>query len=147
VGIWLLQMVCSTMREFCTTFQLNKKQTPSANLSVLKILTQWSWTILERPLVWQLLNKFPASHGARRFITVFTRTVHWIQFGARSIQYIPPNHLYFYKIYLNIIYLRLGLNNGLFPSGFPTNMNSIAITINIINKTSLSFNSHCVRNR
>jgi hypothetical protein len=74
----------------------------------------WSWALLEKlPLV-QLLKKFSAFYGTRRFITVFTRALHWSLSWARSIQY-------FFDIHLNIlitstngshkIYIRLNFSN------------------------------------
>jgi hypothetical protein len=64
----------------------------------------------------QELKNFPTFYGTRRFITVFTRvvpilgqiiSVHTIQFSLRRILILSTH-------------LRLGLPNGLFPSGFPT---------------------------
>jgi hypothetical protein len=37
----------------------------------------WSWALLEEPPIVQLLKSFPAFYGTRRFITVFTRALHW----------------------------------------------------------------------
>jgi hypothetical protein len=45
----------------------------------------WSWALLEKPPVVQLLKNFPAFYGTRRFITVFTRALHWSLSWARSI--------------------------------------------------------------
>jgi hypothetical protein len=45
-------------------------------LFLLKILIPWS-TVLEKLTVTQLLKKFTAFYGTRRFITVFTRSRHW----------------------------------------------------------------------
>jgi hypothetical protein len=39
--------------------------------------TPWSWAILEKPPVVQLLKNIPTFYGTRRFITVFTRALHW----------------------------------------------------------------------
>jgi hypothetical protein len=44
----------------------------------------WSWALLEMVPIVQLLNKFPAFYGTRRFITVFTRALHWSLSSARS---------------------------------------------------------------
>jgi hypothetical protein len=63
-------------------------KTQVRNLSVTK-LTSWSWDILEKPPIVQLLKNFPAFYGTRRFITVFTSSLHWS--WARSIQSIPPH--------------------------------------------------------
>jgi hypothetical protein len=37
----------------------------------------WSWALLEKLPIVQLLKNFPAFYGTRRFITVFTRAPHW----------------------------------------------------------------------
>jgi hypothetical protein len=40
-------------------------------------LTPWSWALLEKPPVAQLLKNFPTFYGTQRFITVFTKALHW----------------------------------------------------------------------
>jgi hypothetical protein len=78
-------------------------------------LTSWSWALLEKPLVVYLLKNFPAIHGTRRFITVYTKgLLSW----ARSIQ--SPSYLR--STLILSTHLRLGLPSGLFPSGFPINI-------------------------
>ena len=64
----------------------------------------------------QLVKKFPAFYGNRRFITAFTSARHLSLSWARSIHSIPPTS-HFLKIRLNII---LSSAHGLFPSGFHT---------------------------
>jgi hypothetical protein len=54
-------------------------------------LTPCSWTLLEKPPVVQLLKNFPKFYGTRRFITVFTRALHWSLSWARWIYFIPPH--------------------------------------------------------
>jgi hypothetical protein len=57
----------------------------------MRILTYlWSWALLEKLPIVQLLKNFPAFYGTQRFIIVFTRALHWSLFWARSIQFIPP---------------------------------------------------------
>jgi hypothetical protein len=46
----------------------------------------WSWALLEELPILQLLKNFPAFYGTHRFITVFTRALHWSLSWARSIQ-------------------------------------------------------------
>jgi hypothetical protein len=58
----------------------------------------WSWALLEKPPILQLLKKFPVFYGIQRFITVFSRALHWSLSWARSIQSIPS---YFSKIHFN----------------------------------------------
>jgi hypothetical protein len=45
-------------------------------LCLLFKLTSWSWALLEKPQIVQLLENFPEFYGTRRFITVFTRALH-----------------------------------------------------------------------
>jgi hypothetical protein len=68
----------------------------------------------EKLTVTQLVNKFPAFYGTRRFITVFTRARHW------PLQPTPPHPISPRSILVLFPHLRLGLPNGLFPSGLPT---------------------------
>jgi hypothetical protein len=55
--------------------------------------TPWSWTLLKKPPVAQLLTNFPAVYGTQRFITVFTRVSHWSLSWTRSIQSTPPHRI------------------------------------------------------
>jgi hypothetical protein len=79
----------------------------------------WSWALLEELPILQLLKNFPEFYGTWRFVTVFTRALHWSLSWARWIQSIPS-----YPRYILILstHLCLGLPNGPFPSGFPTNI-------------------------
>jgi hypothetical protein len=70
----------------------------------------WSWALLEKPPIVQLLKNFPAFYGTQRFIAVFTRALHWFLSWARSIS--------LRSILILSTHLRLGLPSGLFPSGF-----------------------------
>jgi hypothetical protein len=62
------------------------------------LLTPCSWTLLEKPPVAQLLMKCPTFYGTRRFITVFTRALHWSLPWSRSIRSIPPHPIYLRSI-------------------------------------------------
>jgi hypothetical protein len=70
----------------------------------------------------QLLKNFPAFYGPRRFVTVFTRALHWSLSWARSIQFIPSHPIYLRSILTLFTHLRYGLPSGLFPSCFPTSI-------------------------
>jgi hypothetical protein len=76
---------------------------------------------------WEAANcattqELPAFYGTRRFITVFTRALHWFLSWARSIQSIQ-SHSVFVKLILTLFtHLLLGLPSGLVTSGFPTNI-------------------------
>jgi hypothetical protein len=81
----------------------------------------WSWALLEELPILQLLKNFPAFYGNWRFITVFTRVLHWPLSWTRSIQSIPSYPIYPRSIFILLTHLCFGLPSGLFPSGFPTN--------------------------
>jgi len=65
------------------------------------LLTPWSRVLLEKVTVFQLVKKFPAFYGTRRFITACTSARHLSLSWASSIRSIPTSH--FLKIHLNII--------------------------------------------
>jgi hypothetical protein len=46
----------------------------------------------------QLLKNFPTLYGTWRFITMFTRALHWSLSWNRSIQSIPPHPIYLRSI-------------------------------------------------
>ena len=68
----------------------------------------------------QLIKKFPAFYGTRKFITVLTSARHPSLSWANCIQSPQPLPTSSRSISILSSYLRLGLPNGLFPSGFPT---------------------------
>ena len=68
----------------------------------------------------QLVKKFPAFHGTRRFITALTSVRHLSLSWASPIQSIYPHPTSWRPSLILSTLLRLGLSSGLFPSGFPT---------------------------
>ena len=68
----------------------------------------------------QLIKKFPAFYGTRKFITVLTRTRHLSLSWANSIQSPQPLPTFWRSILIVSSHLRLGLPNGFFLSGFST---------------------------
>ena len=61
----------------------------------------------------QLVKKFPAFYGTRRFITAFTSAHHRSLSRASSIQSITPHHTSWRSILILSYHLRLGLPSGL----------------------------------
>ena len=84
------------------------------------LLTPWSRVLLEKLTGFQLVKKFPAFYGTRKFITAFTSARHLFLSWANSIQSIPPHPTYWISNLILSSHLRLGLPSGLFSSGFPT---------------------------
>ena len=83
-------------------------------------LTPWNRVLLEKLTGLQLVKKFPAFHGTRRFITAFTNTRHLSLSWASSIQSIPSHPTSWRSILILYSHLRLGFPTGLFPPDFPT---------------------------
>ena len=86
----------------------------------MDLLTPWSRVLPEKLTGSQLLKKFPAFYGTRRFITAFTKARHLSLSWARSIQYIPQHPTSWRSILILFSHLRLGLTSGLFPWGLRT---------------------------
>ena len=84
------------------------------------LLTAWCRVLLEQLTGLQLVKKFPAFHGNRRFITALTCVRHLSLSWASPIQSIYPHPTSCRSILILSTHLRLGLPSGLFPSGFPT---------------------------
>ena len=68
----------------------------------------------------QLVKKFPAFHGTRRFITALTSVRQMCLSWASPIQSTYPHPTSWRSILKLYTHLRLGLPSGLFPSGFPS---------------------------
>ena len=84
------------------------------------LLTPWCRVLLEKLTGQQLVKKFPAFHGTRRFITALTSVRHLSLSWASPIQSIYTHPTSRRSILILSAHLRLGLPSGLLPSGFPT---------------------------
>jgi len=84
------------------------------------ILTPWCRVLLEKLTGLQLVKKFPAFHGTRRFITALTFVRHLSLSWASPIQSIYPHPTSWRSVLILSTHLRLGLPSGLLSSGFPT---------------------------
>ena len=85
------------------------------------LLTPWCRVLLEKLTGLQLVKKFPAFHGTRRFITALTSPRHLSLSWASPFQSIYPHPTSWRSILILSIHLRQGLPIGLLPSDFPTN--------------------------
>ena len=92
----------------------------SKDQNLFYLLTPWCRVLLEKLTGLQLVKKFPAFHGTRRFITALTSIRHLSLSWASPIQSIYPYPTSCRSILILSTHLRLGLPIGLFPSGFPT---------------------------
>ena len=84
------------------------------------LLTPWCRALLEKLTGLQLVKKFPAWHGTRRFIPALTSVRHLSLSWASPIQSIYPHPTSWTSILILSTHLRLGLPSGLLPSGFPS---------------------------
>ena len=84
------------------------------------LLTPWCRVLLEKLTGLQLVKKFPAFHGTRRFITALTSVRHLSLSWDSPIHSIYPHPTSWRSILILSTHLRLGLLSGLFPSGFPS---------------------------
>jgi hypothetical protein len=102
--------ICNCLN-LCVTFRVHNYVTYSMEQS-------HSW---EADQSSQLVKKFPAFYGTRRFFTVLTSARHPSLSWANYIQSprLPPTS--WRSILILSSHLRLGLPYGLFPSDFPTN--------------------------
>ena len=95
-------------------------QTGRQNYKDYYLLTPWCKVLLEKLTGLQLVKKFPAFHGTRRFITALTSVRHLSLSWAGPIQSIYPHLTSWRSVLILPTHLRLGLPSGLLPSGFPT---------------------------
>ena len=84
------------------------------------LLTPWCRVLLEKPTGLQLVKKFPAFHGTRRFITALTSVSYLSVSWASPIQSIYPHPTSWRAVLILSTHLCLRLPSGLLPSGFPT---------------------------
>ena len=95
--------------------KLNRKEVRMC----ISILTPWCRVLLEKLTGFQLVNKFPAFQGTRRFITALT-SVHDLSIPwASPIQSIYPHPTSWRSILILSIHLRLGLPSSSFPPVSP----------------------------
>ena len=85
---------------------------------LLYLLTPWSRVLLEKLASLQLVKKFPAFYGTRRFLTALTNARHLSLSWASPIQSSYPNPTSWRPILILFSHLRLGLPSGLFPDCF-----------------------------
>jgi hypothetical protein len=85
-----LKLAVVKPNDCCSDFayKLSKMTEPP---SICILTHSWSWALLEKLPVVHVLKNFPEFYGTRRFITVFTRALHWSLSSARSIQFIPSH--------------------------------------------------------
>ena len=84
------------------------------------LIRPWCRVLIEKLTGLQLVKKFPAFHGTRRFITALTSVRHLSLSWASPIQSIYPHSTSWRSILILSTHLQLGLPIGLLPSSFPS---------------------------
>ena len=102
---------CSDSHAALKALQAAKTTSP-----LVYLLTPWCIVLLEKLTGLQLVKKFPAFHGTRRFITALTSFRHLSLSWASPIQSIYPHPTSWRSILILSTHLRLGLPSVLFPS-------------------------------
>jgi len=103
-SVWYTLIICS-----CSAFVVFHRY----------LLASCCRVLLDKLIGSQLVGKFPAFYGTRKFIAAFTTARHLSQSSATSIQSMP-SHPTSWRSILISSHLCLDLPSGLFPSGFPT---------------------------
>ena len=109
---------------FITTIALNsitiQEHGKMQHSPLTYLLTAWCSVLLEKLTGLQLVKKFLAFHGTRRFITVLKIVRQLFLFWANPIQSTYPHPTSWRSILILSTHLRLGLPSGFLPSGFHT---------------------------
>ena len=100
-----------------TNIQVGKKYVYSR---YTYLLTPWCRVLLEKLTGLQLVKKFPAFHGTRRFITALTSVRHLSLSWASPIQSIYPHPTSWITVLILSTHLRLGLPSGILLSVSPS---------------------------
>ena len=101
------------------------------------LLTPRSRVLLEKLTGPQLVKKFPAFYGNRKFITAITSSRHLTVSWASSIQSIPPHPTSWRYILILSSHLRPGLPSGLLMTAYPF---KYLFTLHLPRTKSYSFN-------
>jgi len=111
---------CSKARGPSASHRSTRHKTgPFTSIDNTYLLTPWCRVLLEKLTGLQLVKKFPAFKGTRRFITALTSVRHLSLSWASPIQSIYPHPTSWRSILILSIHLRLGLSSGSFPPVTP----------------------------
>ena len=114
VGLWIVKFT-----EIILIITIIKIRGQFPPLYIFHLLTTWCRVLLEKLSGLQLVKKFPAFHGIRRFITALTSVRQLSLSWASPIQSIYPHPTSWRSILILSTHLRLGLPLVSFPPVFP----------------------------
>ena len=110
-------VVIKNIWRYCVHYCL---QAYAKDFRITYLLTPLCRVLIEKLTGLQLVKKFSAFHGSRRFITAITSARNLSLSWASPIQSIYPHPTSLRSVLISSTHLSLGLPSGLFPSGFPT---------------------------
>jgi len=116
---WLLLMTIAKGFLITVSYRLLRVTQSWCLTLCAHLLTPWCRVLLDQLTVLQLVKKFPAFHGTRRFITALTSVRHLSISWASPVHSIYPHPTSWRSILILSTHLRLCLPSGLFPSGYP----------------------------
>jgi len=124
---------CATACQNCAVYSVF----PSGMTSHSKI-AQFNWECIGRFTGLQLVKKFPAFYGTRKFITSLTRARHLSLSWTSSIQCMTPHPSSWRSILILSFHQCLGLPSGFLHSGLPTKILHAPILSTILTTRSAS---------
>ena len=110
---------CIMYTWYCILAYIQHNGNVSFENEITNQITPWRRVLLEKLTGSQLVKKFPAFYGTRKFITAFTSARHLSLSWARSTQSIPPHPTSWRSILILSSHIRLGLPSALLASGLP----------------------------
>ena len=102
-----------TTFHFTQTHPNNRSRSVWSTDLLTYLLTPWCRVLLEQLTGLQLVKKFPAFHGTRRFITAPTSVRHLSLYLSSPIRSMYPHPTSWRSILILSTHLRLGLPSGL----------------------------------
>jgi len=127
--------MCNRLKTWTTNFRwrpCHNRVVPRSSAIITYLLTYFltpcSRVLLVKLTVFQLVKKFLAFYGTRRFITALTSARHLSLSWARSIQCMFPHPTSWRTTLILSSHLRLCLPSAVFPSGFPTTTSTLPYT-------------------
>jgi hypothetical protein len=116
--IWMLHSMRGAVYFRNINFEVPQSLHDNA-LSISVRSSAWSRVPLEEIIAAYLVEKFAASYGNRKFISVFTKAYHWATSWARWMHFAHSTTIFLRSVLILSFRPRLGLQSGLYLSRLP----------------------------
>jgi len=120
ISLYIINWFFLITEKWCVYFAVGTEPLNIFEYVPFYLLTPRCRVLLEKLTGLQLVKKFPAFHGTRRFFTALTSVRQLSLYWASPIQSTYPHPTSWRSILILSTHLHLGLPIGLLPSGFPT---------------------------